>query len=669
MTISSTDDPRAGPFNGNGSQTAFPFEFKAFAEEDLLVVQTDEDGLETTLVLDSDYTVSLNADQNADAGGTVTLAVAPPTGETLTVASNLEFTQETDITNGGGFYPEVIETALDRNTMLVKQVNEKVNRALRVAVSTPDDVDVTLPAPVAQKIIGWNDSGTGLVNRDIADFATVVAFAAWQSQTFSGTGAQTAFVLSSDPGNINNLDIAISGVTQVPGIDFTLSGTTLTFTSAPPTGTDNVFVRWGQALPQGESDADQVSFSSDDQDPGGTIGGQIYFRSVMEHGAARANTNAQNKTALQAAITAASASGRYTIIVVPPSINYGYEVDDLATHPNFTGATTPILVIDYSPGNSYAGFPTAYDGMQERRFMWTPQTTSPGQHDGNVFEIMSAWSPHFIARNIANIAAVGHPSRTANDNRRCGFAYGVDGQISWEWIQGTLTGAGYTDEEMSNLALQKFAIDGDTLGAYVSFNIERKTGNISYGGGRNVPAAHHHFEPVSGSPSLYLAMWQETGGTRTRTVWREPAGSGAADAYAYNDGTVWGLNTPPGDALQVTIANRRVWVPGSLRLRRSAPTWGASITIDTTLGNFFTITASSGIAYAITQPGTGEDGAEITITVRNTSGGALGAATWSTAYKMSAWTNPANGFSRSISFVCDGTNWIEKSRTPADVPN
>lgn len=263
MTISSTDDPRAGPFNGNGSQTAFPFEFKAFSKEDLLVVRTDDDGLEFTLVLDSDFSVALNADQNADPGGTVTYPISGtvlPAGETLTIASNLDYTQETDITNGGGFYPQVIEDALDRNTMLVKQVGEKVNRALRVAVSTPDDVDVTLPAPSAQKIIGWNDTATGLVNRDITDFATVVAFAAWQSQTFDGTGAQTAFTLSSDPGNINNLDIAIGGVTQTPAVDFTLSGTTLTFTSAPPAGTDNVFVRWGQALPQGAATADQVSF-------------------------------------------------------------------------------------------------------------------------------------------------------------------------------------------------------------------------------------------------------------------------------------------------------------------------------------------------------------------------------------------------------------------------
>jgi hypothetical protein len=63
-------------------------------------------------------------------------------------------------------------------------------------------------------------------------------------QSFSGTGAQTAFTLAGTPGSIGSLEVYISGVRQVPVSDYTLSGTTLTFTSAPPSGTNNVFVRW-----------------------------------------------------------------------------------------------------------------------------------------------------------------------------------------------------------------------------------------------------------------------------------------------------------------------------------------------------------------------------------------------------------------------------------------
>lgn len=59
----------------------------------------------------------------------------------------------------------------------------------------------------------------------------------------------------------------------------------------------------------------------------------------------------------------------------------------------------------------------------------------------------------------------------------------------------------------------------------------------------------------------------------------------------------------------------------------------------------------------------------ITIRVKNTSGGALGALTWNAVYKMSAWTQPAAGFNRSIQFEYDGTNWIQVGGASIDVPN
>jgi hypothetical protein len=87
VTISSSIR-KAGPFPGNGVTTAFPFTFKVFSTADLLAVQAVTlTGAETTLALGANYTVSLNADQNANPGGTVTALVAPPTGETITLAS------------------------------------------------------------------------------------------------------------------------------------------------------------------------------------------------------------------------------------------------------------------------------------------------------------------------------------------------------------------------------------------------------------------------------------------------------------------------------------------------------------------------------------------------------------------------------------------------------
>lgn len=62
-------------------------------------------------------------------------------------------------------------------------------------------------------------------------------------ERFSGTGSQTAFTLSSSPGTAMALIINISGVVQTPTVDYTVSGTTLTFTTAPPSGTNNITVQ------------------------------------------------------------------------------------------------------------------------------------------------------------------------------------------------------------------------------------------------------------------------------------------------------------------------------------------------------------------------------------------------------------------------------------------
>lgn len=168
MTISSNAAPKAGPFNGNGVQTVFPFTFHAFSKNDLLVVTAVTiSGVETTLVVDSDYTVALNADQSANPGGSITYPISGsplPAGSTLTIVSDIEYTQITDLINGGGFYPDVIEDSLDRGVMQGKQILEIVSRTLQVAVSTPSNVDVTLPAPSASQLIGWNAAGDGLVN-------------------------------------------------------------------------------------------------------------------------------------------------------------------------------------------------------------------------------------------------------------------------------------------------------------------------------------------------------------------------------------------------------------------------------------------------------------------------------------------------------------------------
>jgi len=61
--------------------------------------------------------------------------------------------------------------------------------------------------------------------------------------TFSGNGSTTAFTTSVAPANTASVLVAISGVVQDPST-YSVSGTTLTFSAAPPTGTGNISARY-----------------------------------------------------------------------------------------------------------------------------------------------------------------------------------------------------------------------------------------------------------------------------------------------------------------------------------------------------------------------------------------------------------------------------------------
>ena len=61
---------------------------------------------------------------------------------------------------------------------------------------------------------------------------------------FNGTGSQTAFTLTRTVASVNDIQAVVNNVVQVPSDAYTISGTTITFTSAPSAGTSNVYVRY-----------------------------------------------------------------------------------------------------------------------------------------------------------------------------------------------------------------------------------------------------------------------------------------------------------------------------------------------------------------------------------------------------------------------------------------
>ncbi len=166
MTLAAS--PRkAGPYVGDGVNTQFPFAFKVFAEADVRVVLTNSDGNTSDLVLNSDFSVLLNPDQDNNPGGTITypILVGPSplaTTETLTCIGGLVPEQPTDITNLGRFLPQLHENVFDRQTMLIQQVYEVISRCLQASVGT--NVSLEFPAPSSGKFLRWRSDLTGLEN-------------------------------------------------------------------------------------------------------------------------------------------------------------------------------------------------------------------------------------------------------------------------------------------------------------------------------------------------------------------------------------------------------------------------------------------------------------------------------------------------------------------------
>lgn len=352
MTISS-DIRKAGPYSANGATVTFPFSFKCFSTADVQVVLTNASDVETVLTLTSQYTVALNADQNTSPGGSITTVATYASGNKITIVGDVDYQQNTDITNGGGFYPEVIENALDKVTMQVQQIKEQVDRSAKLPVSSTEDADALVADlvrladsaanidTVAGSIANVNTvagiaSNVTAVAGVAADVTTVAAVAAdvpavanvaadiptvaanvaditnfadvyqgakaadpttrndlsplqagdlyfnttasemrvyagsqWVDgtagtmsvQRFSGNGATAAFTLSFAPSSENNTQIYISGVYQQKDT-YSVSGTTLTFSAAPPSGTDNIEVVIISTLSIGETDASLVAFTN-----------------------------------------------------------------------------------------------------------------------------------------------------------------------------------------------------------------------------------------------------------------------------------------------------------------------------------------------------------------------------------------------------------------------
>jgi hypothetical protein len=122
---------------------------------------------------------------------------------------------------------------------------------------------------------------------------------------FSGNGSTTAFTLTYAPASTSSIIVAVSGVVQNPNT-YSCISTTLTFTGAPPTGTNNISVLYlglpviGVASPGNTAYFSSTSFTATASQTTFTPSGSytVGFINVIRNGAqlAPANYTATNGT-------------------------------------------------------------------------------------------------------------------------------------------------------------------------------------------------------------------------------------------------------------------------------------------------------------------------------------------------------------------------------------
>lgn len=252
---------------GNDVTTTFSLSAKFIQASDLVVIITDSDGVESSpLVEDTDYEVTTTEFPSDSISITYPITGDPlASGYTITLYRSMDLLQATDLRNQGGFFPEIHELVFDRLTLMLQQLQEQLDRAVLVQISSGDDPRewVESISTVATIILGYKTAIEALIG-------DLNLTAPPRTNKVLGSGDLSTTGIEWDAPSQDSIALFLEGVSQVPGVDFTAAddgdGTwTITWTGVTPAvGQRMIAWRIGGAYSSGGGgggDANQNAFS------------------------------------------------------------------------------------------------------------------------------------------------------------------------------------------------------------------------------------------------------------------------------------------------------------------------------------------------------------------------------------------------------------------------
>ena len=203
MTVSSTTVKNSA--SGDGSTTQFTYSFKIFADTDLEVIIRSSTGTETVKTLTTHYTVAGAGDAS---GGSITFTSGntPASGQTVVIRREVPQTQAIDYIANDPFPAESHEEGLDRATMTIQQLQEEVNRSIKLsATNTMTSTEFTVGATDrANKVLAFNSSGEISVTQELGTFKGDSA------TTTTAAFVQRDIVKSTTAAQLNNIYICVA---------------------------------------------------------------------------------------------------------------------------------------------------------------------------------------------------------------------------------------------------------------------------------------------------------------------------------------------------------------------------------------------------------------------------------------------------------------------------
>ena len=215
----------AGPFTGEGD-TTFTFGFFTYSEDEIYVgTAMSNDEATTILSLGVDYTVTLNDDQNAVPGGTVTLLTEGglKAGEVLVIGSAMPYVKEIDLTNFSRFPPSQVDTEFNRLVIMIQQIVEETGRTLKVPATSSET-----PEEMIERLLAAQQTAQGAADaaQDYRDQAQTILTQVQSYGQAAVTIAPYAQYLSTIAGSIDDVNTVgenILTIQTVAGMEYSIT--------------------------------------------------------------------------------------------------------------------------------------------------------------------------------------------------------------------------------------------------------------------------------------------------------------------------------------------------------------------------------------------------------------------------------------------------------------